>query len=104
MPLSRRYTPELAPGEVSVFGMDFSYVIPPGVGIATGSLTIRRVSGTADTAVSAGPVSVHERTLYATLTAGAAADGHDYLLVWIATDTEGNHWPRAAMVLCAVTS
>ena len=103
MPLSRRYTPELAPGETSVFGMDFSYVIPPGVGITEGDLLITRLGGEA-TSVTAGPVSVHDRTLYATVTADALADGHDFQLRWTAIDSEGNVWPRTALVLVAATS
>ena len=33
MPLSRRYTPEWSPGDTGLIGMDFSYILPPGVGI-----------------------------------------------------------------------
>ena len=54
--------------------------------------------------VTAGPVSVQDRTLYATVTAFALASGNDFDLVWTATDTDGNVWPRTASVLCAPTS
>lgn len=104
MPLSRRYSPELAPGEVSVFGMDFSSVIPPGVGIAAGSLTISAYSPSGGQGVSAGAVSVRDRTLYATVTAQQSADGIDWKLLWTATDTQGNTWPRTGLVLCSETS
>ena len=40
MPLSRRYTPEIVPGESCNIGMDFSFVIPPGVGIDSGTVVI----------------------------------------------------------------
>ena len=103
MPLSRRYTPELAPGEISVFGMDYSAVIPKGVGIASGALTISPNTA-GGTGVSAGAVSVHDRTLYATVTAQQSADGFDWKLLWTATDTDGNVWPRTGLVLCAATS
>jgi hypothetical protein len=108
MPLSRRYSPELAPGETSVFGMDFSMVIPPGVGIARGVLFIYNAAdgpaaGAADD-VTAGAVTVQDRTLYATVTSVAGAAGIDYGLIWTATDTDGNVWPRTALVLCAPTS
>lgn len=108
MPLSRRYTPELAPGESSVFGMDFSYVIPPGVGIA--SATLQLIDNAPDalpiTSITAGPVSVKGRTVYSTLTVvePTVAAGHDCQLIWTVTDTDGNIWPRTALVLCAATS
>jgi hypothetical protein len=98
MPLSRRYTPEVAPGEQSVFGMDFSYVIPKGVGIASGTLAI------APAGLTAGSVAVQARTLYATVTAPTTVSGTDFTLTWSATDTDGNIWPRSAKVLCAPTS
>jgi hypothetical protein len=106
MPISRRYTPELAPLEVSVFGMSFEYVIPRGVGIQSGTLEIvtNVVPSELTTLVTAGPVTVQARTLYATLTAGFEAGGTDLRLIWTATDTDGNVWPRTALVLCAVTS
>ena len=103
MPLSRRYSPELAPGETSVMGMSFEAVIPPGVGIASGTLTISPNTA-GGTGVSAGAVSIHDRTLYATVTAQQSADGADWKLLWTATDTDGNVWPRTGLVLCADTS
>ena len=104
MPLTRRYTPEFAPGETSVVGMDFSFLVPPGVGLASGSLTIWR-NGAAPTQVTdftIGPVSVLGRAVYATLSGGVEAV--DYQLRWVATDTAGNVWPRTALMLCARTS
>lgn len=38
MSLSRRYSPEWSPGDNCFIGMDFSYVLPPGVGIAQGAI------------------------------------------------------------------
>jgi hypothetical protein len=105
MPLSRRYTPEHYPSESSIYGMDFSYLIPPGVGISGGALTIftnTQPPVAADADWIKGTVTVHDRTLYATL--GGGKTGTDYMLVWTATDSNGNVWPRAALVLCAYTS
>jgi hypothetical protein len=106
MPISRRYAPEVAPDEVSVFGMSFEYVIPKGVGIASGTLDIftNTVPPVDDGGLIPAPVAVQDRTLYATVTAKPAADGNDYQLTWTATDTDGNVWPRTALVLCAATS
>ena len=105
MPLSRRYTPEHAPGEKCDYGLDYSFVVPPGVGIASGAITIfTNVANPADASAdfTIGPVTVQGRTIYANLDGGVA--GKDYQLRWLATDTDGNEWPRTALVLCAQTS
>jgi hypothetical protein len=102
--LSRRYTPEWAPGESSTIGIDLSYVVPPGIGLASGSLLIFT-----NNAVPAqvndftiGPVTVQGRAIYATLSGGV--EGRDYQLRWSAVDTSGYTWPRTALLLCAQTS
>lgn len=105
MPLSRRFNPEHPPGENCKFGIDFSFIIPPGVGIASGTLAILTngavpVDASADWTI--GPVMVRGRALYAMLTGGVP--GTDYQLKFTATDTAGNKWPRVALVLCAETS
>jgi hypothetical protein len=105
MPLSKRYHPEHPPGETCPFGMDFSAVIPPGVGISSGALTIwtnAQPPVAADGDWTKGAVTVLDRVLYATLSGGK--DGTDYILRWTATDTAGNVWPRSGLVLCAQTS
>ena len=106
MALSRRYTPEIAPSESCNIGMDFSFVIPPGVAISAGALAI--FTNTANPAFSSdltiGTVTVRGRTLYAPITATPAALGKDYQLRWQATDNQGNVWPRTALLLCAQTS
>lgn len=105
MPLSRRYTPEHPPGEDCAFGLDFSFVIPPGVGLQSGSLAILTntaapIDASADWTI--GPVTVRGRALYAMLSGGVA--GKDYQLKFTAVDTAGRTWPRTALVLCADTS
>jgi hypothetical protein len=104
MSISRRYSPEKPPNEVAIFGYDFAQIIPPGVGIASGTLTIW--SNTVEPAMSSdwtiGPVGVRGRALYATLAGGI--EGNDYQLRWVATDTTGHVWPRTALCLCAHTS
>lgn len=104
MPLTRRYSPETPPGEKSVFGMDFSFLVPPGVGLESGTLTIWTNVATPvqSTDFTIGAVSVRGRVLYATVSGGV--EGKDYQLRWIATDTDGNVWPRTALVLCSQTS
>ena len=105
MPLSRRYTPEHPPGEECNFGMDFSFIVPPGVGLESGSLAIwtNRVPPVDDSANwTIGAVSVRGRAVYALVSGGV--EGTDYQFRWVATDTAGNIWPRTALCLCAQTS
>jgi hypothetical protein len=105
MPLSRRYTPEHPPSEACTFGLDFSAVVPPGVGISQGRLDIFTnvvPPVAADADWTKGVVSVRGRVLYATLSGGVA--GTDYLLRWTATDTDGNVWPRSGLILVGSTS
>jgi hypothetical protein len=105
MPLSRRYTPEHPQGETCLFGLDFSAVVPVGVGLSQGQLDIFTNTVppiVADADWQKGAVSVQGRVLYATLSGGVT--GTDYLLRWTATDTDGNIWPRTGMILVGPTS
>jgi hypothetical protein len=104
MPLSRRYTPEFPPGEKSNVAYDFSPIVPPGVGLASGTLAIwtNTVPPVLSTDFTIGPVSVRGRALYASITGGV--EGKDYQLRWQATDTDGNVWPRTGLLLCGQTS
>lgn len=104
MPLSRRYTPEHAPGDAYTYGMDFSYLIPPGVGIKAASLAVylNTVAPVPTNDFTVGAVSAVGRIAYARLAGGV--DGTDYQIRWQATDTDNNIWNRTALVLCAETS
>jgi hypothetical protein len=104
MPLSRRYNPEHAPGDACTFGMDFSYLIPPGVGIVDAGIAIfiNSVDPTPIDDFDIGPVSWRGRAVYALLTGGV--DGTDYQLAWTVKDSQGNIFTRTALILCADTS
>ena len=104
MPLSRRYTPEFGPGESCNIGLDYSRVIPPGIGISSGSLSIFTNTATPQPSsdFTIGAVTIRGRTVYAGLSGGV--EGRDYQLRWIAVDTVGNVWPRTCLMLCAQTS
>jgi len=104
MPLSRRYTPEHAPGDAYVYGFDFSYLIPPGVGIKAGQLAIytNTVAPALSSDFTVGAIAFVGRVVYAKIAGGI--DGTDYQLRWQATDTQSNIWNRTALVLCAETS
>lgn len=103
--LSRRYQPPKDPDEVAVFGINFDAVVPLGLGILSGTLSIQTNAvppADASSDWSIGAVTVRGRALYATLGGGVA--GTDYQLVWTATDSDQNIWPRTGLVLCAATS
>lgn len=105
MPLSRRYSPEHPPGESCSFGLDYSAIVPVGVGLSSGTLNILTNTATPADASgdwTIGAVKVQGRALYANLSGGVA--GTDYQLKWTALDTAGNTWPRTTLVLCADTS
>lgn len=104
MPLSRRYTPEHPPGESCLYGLDYSYVIPPGVGISSGTCEVwsNVVPPAVSTDWTIGTVNVRGRAIYARLSGGVV--GKDYQIRWTATDTNGNVWPRTTLQLCAETS
>jgi hypothetical protein len=105
MALSRRYHPEKPPSESCPFGMSFEAVIPPGVSIISGALSIMTNTTPptpADQDWKKGDVQVQGRVLYAIL--GGGKLGTDYLLQWTATDSDGNIWPRTAMCLVANSS
>lgn len=100
-----RYKPEHPPQESCSFGLDYSNVIPVGVGIESGTIRIFTNAATpvaADSDWTVGPVSVTGRAIWANLSGGVL--GTDYQLRWTATDTQGNVWPRTTLCLCADTS
>lgn len=104
MPLSRRYSPEFAPGEASNIGLDYSPLIPPGVGISSGTLLIytNTANPQPSSDITVGAVTIMGRTVYAFISGGV--EGKDYQLRWTAYDTNGNVWPRTCLLLCAQTS
>ena len=105
MPLSRRYSPEHPPADSIPYGYDFSPIIPPGIGIASGSVAIWTntvAPALAPTDFTIGPVFILGRTIYAMVTGGI--EGRDYQVRWQVTDSAGNIWNRTALVLCAQTS
>jgi len=105
MSLNNRYLPSHPQGQSCLYCLDFSNILPAGVGITTGNLvielnTVPPASAGSDFIV--GPVSVVGRRLYAQLTEGVS--GRDYRLNWLALDSLGNAWPRTCLLLCAATS
>jgi len=104
MSLNNRFLPSHAPGAVAVYSLDFSAILPPGVGIASGALSIATnvVPPAPSSDFTVGPVTVNGRRLYAQLSGGVSAT--DYRLTFTANDSVGGVWPRTALLLCAATS
>jgi hypothetical protein len=105
MPLTRRYTPELAPGEVCRIGLDYSFVLPKGVTLAQGELSIWTntqppVDATANWTIS--NTTLSGRLIFAEIEGGV--EGTDYQLRWNVVDSDGYIWPRTCLLLCANTS
>jgi hypothetical protein len=104
MALGNRYFPAHPPGESCEFALDYSAIIPYGVGIASGTLEI--VTNTnpveAQSDWTQGTVQIIGRRVYCDCSGGV--EGTDYQIRWTATDTQGNTWPRTCLVLCAQTN
>jgi hypothetical protein len=104
MALTRRYAPAFNPGEASTIGLDFSHLLPPGVGIST--CTVAAFTNTSPPVASSdfifGTVTARGRNVWCTISGGVA--GTDYQIRWNATGTDGNVWPRTTLLLCALTS
>jgi hypothetical protein len=105
MALNNRYLPSHPQGQSCQYALDFSAILPPGVGLASGLLTL-----TSNTVPPApvpgdfvqGPVQINGRRLYASLSGGVTAK--DYRLTWAGVDSLGNNWVRTCLLLCAQTS
>ena len=104
MPLSRRHSPEHAPGDNLIYGLGLRYLIPRGVGIASSSLAIftNTVAPVVSSDFTITQLPPRGRAAYARLAGGVS--GTDYQLRWQVTDTQGNVYNRTVMLLCGETS
>lgn len=101
----RRYEPSHPPGEVCLFGMDFSFLLPMGVGIRYADLNIFNntfLSPDVSADFIIDPVTISGRQIWTRVQGGV--DGSDYRFLWRITDTDGFVWPRSALVLCSSTN
>jgi len=101
---TRRYVPAWAANESDPVGLNMAMILVPGVGISSGSLTIwtnTAVPAQSTDFVIGTPV-IEGRVVYASLSGGV--QGRDYQLRWVITDTQGNVWPRVALLLCSMPS
>lgn len=104
MSLNNRYVPSHPAGQTIVYGLDFANILPEGVTIASGSVTVQYntvpPTPTLDLTVNALPQA--GRRMYARVSGGGA--GRDYRLQWTANDNLGDIWIRTTLLLCAATS
>lgn len=102
--LARRYQPSWPPGEAAWIGLDFSDVLPPGIAIVTGTLTIliNQSPVIPQTDFTQGPVVIDGRRVWSQITGGAL--GTDYQVRWTVGDSREQTWSRTALLLCAETS
>lgn len=103
MAITRRYA-SWPPGEQAWVGMDFSDVLPPGVSLATATLTILTNTSPANpvTDFTQGPVELDGRQAWSQISGGSA--GTDYQFRWTVGDNHAQTWQRTALLLCAETS
>jgi hypothetical protein len=102
--LSRRYAPSWSPGASNPVGLNMGQVIPRGAIIASATLAIYTNAAVpvASTDFVIGAMNIEDRAVYVNLSGGVL--GRDYQLRWTVTDTQGNIWPRTALLLCSLTS
>lgn len=103
--MSGRYQPSHPPGEICLFGMDFSFILPVGVGIRFAELnifnnTFLSPDVSADWMID--PVTISGRRVWTRLAGGV--EGQDYRLAWLVSDSNYNVYPRSALVLCSQTN
>jgi hypothetical protein len=104
MGINNRYLPSHPQGASAIYALDYSAILPPGVGIQSGGIAValNTVPPTPTTELTVAPAGVEGRRVLAQISGGVS--GHDYRIEWVANDTVGGIWPRTCLLLCAATS
>lgn len=105
MSLARRHSPEHAPGDSALYGMDFSFVLGPNAVIISALISVFEntfAPAAPSPDFTVGPVTIDGSIVYARLSGGV--EGADYQIRHRIEDSDGNTWNRTALVLCAQTS
>lgn len=104
MAVTRRYQPSHPAGQSATYAVDFSPMLPPGVGLATPGVQIQTntVPPGLATGITASGGGFLGRMVWITIQGGIA--GIDYLVTWTVADTAGNSWVVSVLLLCAATS
>ena len=105
MSLNNRYMPSHAVGDSCLYALDFSNILPLGVGFEGSvgfEVEYNTVPPTGQSDFTVGPPYFVGRRIYAQLSGGASAK--DYRLTFTGGDSLGNTWSRSALLLCSATS
>lgn len=104
MAISQRYRPSHPAGQSCIYAVDFSNMLPPGVGVSMPSVQFN--TNTVPPGIATGITSsgggFRGRMVWINIAGGVS--GTDYLVTWTVTDTTGNVWIITALLLCAATS
>lgn len=104
MAVSQRYQPSHAPDQSAVYAVDFSNMLPPGVGLSQPGVQIQ--TNTTPPGVALGITTsgggFKGRQVWITISGGVA--GTDYVITWTVSDTQQNSWVISVLLLCARTS
>ena len=93
------------PADDAQLWMDFSALIPKGVGIT--SATLQFFSNTVPPAATSdfttsGAILIDDRAVYTQVQGGV--NGKDYQLLWTVNTSDDNVWKRTVLLLCANTT
>jgi hypothetical protein len=89
-----------APGDSATYGLDFTSLISADAAIGSAAVApfTNTVAPTATTDLTIAAIATYARIVYARVTGGVL--GSDYQLRFTASDTQGNVFTRAALLLC----
>lgn len=104
MAVSQRYKPSHPAGQSAVYAVDFSNILPPGVGLSQPGVIIQ--TNTTPPGIATGITSsgggFRGRMAWITIAGGVA--GTDYLIQWTLIDSQNNTWIVTVLLMCAATS
>lgn len=106
MAVAQRYKPSHPAGQSAVYAVDFSNILPPGVGLSQPAVQIQTntVPPGLASGITTGSGGFQGRMVWITITGGTA--GQDYIITWTVSDTSAapNTWVISVLLLCAATS
>lgn len=104
MAVSQRYKPSHPAGQSAVYAVDFSNILPPGMGLSQPGVVINTntVPPGIATGITATGGGFAGRMVWITIAGGIS--GTDYLITWTVSDSANNIWIITATLLCAATS
>lgn len=104
MAVSQRYKPSHPAGQSAVYAIDFSNILPPGIGLSNPAVQIQTNTVPPGLATGITPSLGGFRGRQAWITITGGVSGTDYLINWTIVDSQQNTWVVTALLLCAATS